>query len=103
MHVCDGAFDERGVFQEYHLPGEGGVEWERTVQLLRGVFFDGPLVFHWPKAVEPSLPEPEEVLPKVISYLRQRLDEKQELLTAYKKDKHAPNYGPAPRSGPTAT
>ena len=100
VHVCDATFDERGAFQEYNLPGEGSVEWESTIRLLRGVFFDGAFVFHWPKALDPSLPEPDEVLPKVVAHLRARIDEKQEPLAAYKKDKHAPNYGTASTGSP---
>lgn len=95
VHVCDAAFDPRGVLQEYRLPGEGDVEWARTIELLTGVFFDGYLVLHWPKASDPSLPNPQDVLGKMAAYLRERITARQPVLSAYKKDKYAPNYGPA--------
>jgi fatty-acyl-CoA synthase len=102
VHVCDAVFDERGVLQEYRLPGEGDVEWARTIELLTGVFFDGYLVFHWPKALNPSLPEPQDVLGQVAAYLRERMTERQPVLSAYKGDKYAPNYGP-PAEPPVAS
>jgi len=103
VRVCDAAFDERGAFQEYRLPGEGSLEWARILPLLRGLLFDGLLMFHWPKALESALPEPDEVLPKVIAYLRERISERQEPLSAYRKDKYVPNYGAAPQPGAVAT
>jgi sugar phosphate isomerase/epimerase len=95
VRMCDASFDEDGWMQQFALPGEGNVELDRVIAFLRGVFFDGPLVFHWPKASEPSLPDPDECLPGVLAWLRERIDEKSDPLSAYKRDKHAPNYEPA--------
>jgi fatty-acyl-CoA synthase len=103
VHVCDAVFDDRGVLQEYRLPGDGDLEWARAIELLTGVFFDGYLIFHWPKALDSSLPEPQDVLGQVAAYLRERMTQRQAVLSAYKADKHAPNYGPPAEPPVTST
>jgi sugar phosphate isomerase/epimerase len=94
VHVCDGVFDTRGGMERYALPGEGTVEISRMIELLRGVVFQGFLMFEWPKLWVPELAGPDEALPKVASWLRERVDEKQVILTAYKGDKKPSRFEP---------
>ncbi|MFG0329404.1 MAG: sugar phosphate isomerase/epimerase family protein [Phycisphaerales bacterium] len=51
--------------------GEGTVEVERFVELLRGIGYDDWICFEWDKAWLPSLEDPETALPKA----RETLDE----------------------------
>lgn len=91
FHVCDARFDAQGRFSGHRIPGEGNVELARAIDLLKGVCYQGWLVFEWPKT-NASLPEPEEVLPKAVAFMRERLRAKQEVLSAYKGDKRPPNF-----------
>lgn len=90
--VSDGQFDEMGYMSGFKVPGEGNVELSRAIDLLKGVYYSGYLMFSWPKLWEPSLPGPDDVLPRVQQFLRQRIDERQATLTAYKGDKNAPVF-----------
>ena len=94
--VSDGRFDESGYMSGFEVPGEGNVELSRAIDLLKGVFYSGYLMFSWPKLWEPSLASPSDVLPRVQQFLRQRIDEKQAPLSAYKGDKNAPVYKTQP-------
>ena len=94
--VSDGQFDAMGYMSEFKVPGEGNVELSRAIDLLKGIFYSGYLMFSWPKLWEPSLLGPNDVLPRVQQFLRQRIDEKQAPLTAYKGDKNAPVFKPQP-------
>ncbi|MHC4092737.1 MAG: sugar phosphate isomerase/epimerase family protein [Planctomycetota bacterium] len=95
--LSDGQFDAQGRFVGYRPPGEGDADLARAIDLLKGICFQGWLLFEWPKMIA-SLPEPDEVLPKVIAFVRERLEAKQPVLAAYKGDKQAPNF-----RAPTAT
>lgn len=90
VHVCDAKSDERGIVTGYCPLGEGDAELSRQLLLLRGVAYGGYLMFEWPKAFVASLPAPDVILPKAAAFLRERLDHKQSILSAYKGDKHAP-------------
>jgi sugar phosphate isomerase/epimerase len=90
VHVCDAKFDDQGVLIEYKPPGEGDVEIARQIELLRGVGYDGYLVFEWPKASTDALSTADVVLPQVAKFLTERLNEEQSVLSAYKGDKYAP-------------
>lgn len=96
VHVNDAVFDEQGLLQEYRLPGEGHGEIPRMVELLRGIAFQGYLMFEWPRLWIESLAAPETALPAAAKYLRARLAEKQPVLSAYKGDKNAPRFRPLP-------
>lgn len=100
VHVCDATFDETGFLKKYELPGEGQVGWQRAIELLRGVVFQGYLMFEWPKLWDASLPDPDAALPQVAAFLTGCIDAKQAVLTAYKGDKHAPKFGPIPPGAP---
>ncbi len=99
--VCDGKFENNGRPIDRAPLGEGDVELDRMVQLLRGVAYEGYLMFAWPKRLEPGLAPPEEVFRSAQETLRKLIDAKQDVLTAYKGDKNAPVLGPAP-AGPPA-
>ncbi|MCK4660875.1 MAG: sugar phosphate isomerase/epimerase [Phycisphaerae bacterium] len=85
--VCDGIFDYRGRFGGFKVPGEGDVQLSEMVTLLRGIIYQGYLMFDWPKAAVPELPAAEVVLPRVHQQLREWIDTISPPLTAYKGDK----------------
>jgi len=87
VHVCDADFDDDGILQAYKMPGEGMVEVDRQIELLKGMVYDRYLMFEWPKATVPELAQPEAVLPEVAKFLRGCVDAGQSILTAYKGDK----------------
>ncbi|MCP4250827.1 MAG: sugar phosphate isomerase/epimerase [bacterium] len=91
LRLTDGAFDEQGRFAGYRLPGEGDVDMARAIDVLKGVCFQGWLIFEWPKMIA-NLPEPAEALPEVVTFARQRLAEVQPVLSAYKGDKHPTRF-----------
>ncbi len=106
VHICDASFDEQGVLLDYKPLGEGDVEVAGQINLLRGLLYDGYLVFDWPKWWVESLPGPDVILPQAAACLRDRLAAKQKVLSAYKGDKHAPKMAsrsPAPSAGAAAT
>ena len=94
VHVCDAAFDEQGTLLEYKPLGEGDVEVERQIEFLKGLVYDRYVVFEWPKLWVDSLPPPEIVLPKAVKFLRDCVEAKQSVLSAYKGDKNAPKLAP---------
>ncbi len=99
VHICDGTFDEGGALLSYVPPGEGGVEIKRQIEILKGLVYDRYLMFEWPKLWVDSLPPPETILPKAAKFMREAIDAKQPVLTAYKGDKNAPRL--ASRGAPT--
>ncbi len=97
VHVCDAEFDDQGFMRGgYRMLGEGNVEVGRAIELLRGMCYDGYLMFEWPRLWEPSLADAETVLPAAASFLKERVAEKQAVLTAYKGDKKKPLFKAKP-------
>ncbi len=96
VRVCDAKTDDRGVLTAYCPPGEGDAEVTRQLSLLRGMAYEGYLMFEWPKLFVESLAAPDVILPKVSAFLRERLDYKQPILSAYKGDKNAPKLARPP-------
>lgn len=92
VHICDAAFDEHGILLEYRTLGEGDAEVAMQMSLLRGIAYDRYVIFEWPKLWDNSLTAPETALPAAVKFLRERVEEKQAVLSAYKGDKCAPNY-----------
>ena len=90
VHACDAAFDDRGLLVEYKLPGDGETEVAKQIELLKGLAYHGYVVFEWPKLWVESLPDAGTVLPGVARFLRECVDAKQAVLTAYKSDKNKP-------------
>ena len=99
VHIADGRFDRQGRFLGHELPGQGDVELDRAIQLLKGVCYQGWLVFDWPVAA-PTSGDPDGVLPGVLDFLRGELAAKQEVLSAYKGDKRPPNFHAPPAVQP---
>ena len=92
VHLADARVDSSGNMDGFVMPGTGDVEIEPMVTLLRGIGYDGYLIFEWPKSLVPELPEPDEVLPKFKELVSGILEAEQPVLTAYKGDKRAPKY-----------
>jgi fatty-acyl-CoA synthase len=90
VHLCDADYDDRGVLLGHKPLGEGNVGIARQIELLKGTMYDGYLMFDRPKALVGSLPGPETVLQDAVKYLRERVEAKQPVLSAYKGDKYAP-------------
>ncbi|MFQ5491005.1 MAG: sugar phosphate isomerase/epimerase family protein [Phycisphaerae bacterium] len=91
FRLADGDFDPQGRFLGYQMPGSGDVDLKRGLELLKGVCFQGWLMFEWPKMIA-TLPEPEAALPKVLEFAHNVLTATDTVLSAYKGDKNAPNF-----------
>ncbi len=94
VHLCDALFSEQGMLREYRPLGAGDVGVARQIELLRGLVYDGYLVFDWPALWIDSLPGPDAVLPSVATLLKESVNAKQNVLSAYKGDKNAPRLAP---------
>lgn len=97
VHLVDGRFNDAGGFDGYALPGDGNVDMEKFLTLLRGVTYDGYLIFDWPKLWQPSLADPATALPAALTKIKALLTKIEGVkeLTAYKGDKNAPKYAAA--------
>ena len=95
VHLCDAKFDEQATLTSFVPLGDGDVEIAREVELLRGMAYDGYLVFEWPKMWAATLPPPETSLPQAATFMRGCVDAEQGILSAYKADKNAPKFRPA--------
>lgn len=102
LHACDASFDEHGVLLDYKPLGEGDAEVARQIELLKGLLYDRYVVFDWPKMRVESLPPPESILPSVVKFLRERIEEQQAILAAYKGDKNAPKLAPRTAAPPVS-
>lgn len=104
VHACDALFDDDAVLQNYVALGSGHAEVSRQIEILKGMMYRGYVIFEWPKLWVESLPKADAVLPGVATFLRERVDAKQPVLTAYKGDKKAPRLTPisSPASMPGA-
>jgi sugar phosphate isomerase/epimerase len=92
IHLCDGEYKNERRLLTYTALGEGRAEIARQIEILKGIAYSGYLMAWWPKHRIATLQEPEEALPKAAEYLRQRLNDEQTVLTAYKGDKNAPKF-----------
>lgn len=94
VHLVDGRFNDENVFEGYALPGEGNLDVKRFLNLLRGVVYQGYVVFDWPKLWVPSLADADKALPAAATSIREILEtfRNEKELTAYKGDKNAPKY-----------
>jgi sugar phosphate isomerase/epimerase len=92
LHLCDGKFDGNGSVESIVPPGKGDLDVPRVIELLKGIAYDGYVVFDWPKLWDSTLAEPDKVFPEAQKYLRDLLDRKPVPLTAYKGDKNAPRF-----------
>ncbi|MFQ5461354.1 MAG: sugar phosphate isomerase/epimerase family protein [Phycisphaerae bacterium] len=92
VHVCDADFDDCGLLIGYKALGEGNAEVARQVELLKGLAYRGYLMFDWPRLWDASLPHPDAVLPEAARFLREQIDTKQNILSAYKGDKRPTKF-----------
>jgi sugar phosphate isomerase/epimerase len=92
LHLCDAEFNGEGGILRYVSLGRGEVEVARQIELLKGLVYEGYLVFEWPKTTDESLPEPEEALPEAAEFLRKQVEAEQEVLSAYKGDKRPAKF-----------
>lgn len=92
--VVDGKFTDEGALDMYALPGDGDVDYTRFLDILRGIAYQGYLIFHWPRLWNPSLSEPESAFPAALGKLKGMLDAlgATKELSAYKGDKNAPKF-----------
>jgi sugar phosphate isomerase/epimerase len=81
VHVKDAKFDADGFVDKYLPLGEGEVEIERAIELLKGIGFDGWLSVRWEKLWNPGLADPDKVLPNAVKYLRSILEAKPAKMT----------------------
>jgi sugar phosphate isomerase/epimerase len=96
VHLTDAVLDEDGTLLEYRPLGQGDVEIARQMDLLTGIVYDRFVIVEWPRLWVPSLAPAEEILPAAAKFLRERINEKQAVLTAYKGDKNAPKFAARP-------
>lgn len=100
VHLCDADFDGEGILTEYRPLGEGQTEICRQIELLKGMAYDGYLIFEWPKMWVESLSDPETALPQAADFLKKRIEAKQSVLSAYKSDKKKPMFTTRATSAP---
>jgi sugar phosphate isomerase/epimerase len=92
----DAAFDPAtGQFGGYRPIGEGNVDHAKATDLLKGLLFNGYFMLDWPKAHVEELPAADDALPAALQFLLERIKHVEPELTAYKKDKYAPNFSAA--------
>jgi sugar phosphate isomerase/epimerase len=87
VHLCDAEIDPVTDAPGYVLPGQGQVEFERLIDLLRGVGYRGFLVFEWPGASLKGGPDAEQVLSQARAFAAGLIEARQAVLSAYKGDK----------------
>jgi len=95
VHLSDAQFDPTGTLMEYKPLGQGNADVTRALEILRGLAYQGYVMFEWPKLWVPQLPDPATALPEAAKFLKAALSARQPILSAYKGDKNAPKY-PAP-------
>lgn len=93
--MADAEFDSHGVFCGYKPLGQGDIDVPLSIDLLKGVLFDGYLMLDWPLARLEGFPQPDDALPQALELLVNRIKHNDPELTAYKKDKNAPNWSNA--------
>jgi sugar phosphate isomerase/epimerase len=98
VQVGDIAIGPRGEVQGHRALGQGSMDYRRTIDLLKGTLFDGYLMLDWPKATVVELPKPEDTLPDALAFLLERIKHIEPVLSAYNKDKNAPNWKDVPPS-----
>lgn len=92
VHLCDAKLDGQGNLDRFVEPGAGEVDIDRLINLLRGIGFDGYLLFEWPKLWIDDLAEPDKILPRFKEVVSSIIDAERKPLTAYKADKNAPKF-----------
>ena len=91
-HLCDGSFAEDRRIATYRPLGEGDAEVVHQIHLLRGLTFDGYLVWNRPSLTWHEWPSPVGVFPSIVSFLKQQIEARDEPLAAYKGDKRPTKF-----------
>lgn len=103
VRLTDANFDERGLLESFAELGKGQTNVTRTVEILKGIVFDGWLCVDWPRIWNASLAPAERILPAAVKFLRSELDRKPIELSAYKGDKTLPKFAPRQSRQPAAS
>ncbi len=93
--ASDAVFEEDGRFRNLCPVGQGNVDFAHAIDLLKGVMFNGYLMLDWPEAYAKNVGDPQSELAAALELLRSRIKHSDPELSAYKKDKNAPNYATA--------
>lgn len=97
VHLVDGKFTDSDALEAYAIPGDGDLGLERFLDMIRGIGYDGYIVFDWPKLWVPSLADPEQAFPAALANIRKVFAEfeARKDLSAYKGDKNVPKFAAA--------
>lgn len=91
VSICDGAIDEMNGSVKHAVAGEGGGEVPLSINLLRGLSYDGTIAVDYPAAA--SVLAERDALPKrSLDYIVGEFAKVPVQLTAYKGDKNAPKF-----------
>lgn len=79
VHVKDAAFDPDSPLAmqdgwHYVVPGTGELPLAESLALLQESGYDGWLLFEHEKRWHPNLPEPEEIFPRFVDWIRPLID-----------------------------
>lgn len=95
VRLLDARFGENdGLMEGFVELGKGGVQIERTLELLKGIAFDGWACVEWPRMWHATLAPAEKVLPAAAKYVGEIAGRKPVELSAYKGDKTLPRFAP---------
>ncbi len=89
VHLCDGLLDEDSSVREYTPLGQGDFEVDRQLKLLKGLAYDGWLVYGQDK---PLTGDAAEHLKQASQYLKGFLAQEEPVLAAYKGDKNPAKF-----------
>jgi sugar phosphate isomerase/epimerase len=94
-HLVDAVFAVNGSLSEYAALGQGKVELDRFLTLMKGIGSRSNLIIDWPGSG--NMPDAAAMLPAAIEWIKQALARIEQVpdLSAYKGDKNAPKYAPA--------
>jgi sugar phosphate isomerase/epimerase len=79
-HVKDAVYDPDSPLAmkdgwHYVAPGEGELPLAESIELLKANGYDGWLAFEHEKGWHPNLPEPEEIFPQFVKWVRPLIDQ----------------------------
>jgi len=94
VHLCDAGFDDRRMGPTYATMGQGDCEVVTQIELLKGLTYEGYLMYDWPQQWMGTSPDPETALADAVKFIRKCLESEPVVLTAYKGDKYVPKLAP---------
>lgn len=92
IHLTGARLNDGGLIESYVELAKGALDTDRMIELLKGIAYDGWLCVEWPRLWHPSLAAAEKILPAAAGLLRDLLDRKPIVLSAYKGDKRATKF-----------